>query len=292
MQPLILVSLYKLNCPPPKEQLELLKDASRRVTIAHGSLSVTSGKLVPVYTDLGMAGRLETFTHTVPVGTYLVIEIFFGPGLLDGRNRASIRAKEIATAIEAFKPHLILEKTLEEVANPPGGVIGMAEGPSKLTSIGSVRVEELADEIRETIKFVDSIVDSDIKSHYQLCSRWFWKGHETINQVDKFLSWYIALEIYPALGSADVPNSLRDYLHKNIFPNVEPNRVKERLQLGKMAGLRAEIAHRGLSILNESKISQPDALLDKLEAVLRVVLRQLAGREYDESLDKWVVDDA
>jgi hypothetical protein len=270
----------------------VLGDDTRRITLMYGTPTVQVSQLVPTYVDGVVAGLLAVEQVQAPEGTYLMIEVplTIAPGTMpyDARTVASVQASAMASAIEAAQPRLIAEKSLEEVVYPPGQYGSGNEGPMVFTGVPPVSPEALAPLIVQTVARLDAL-DDDASRKFALSSRWFWKGFETLNQVDRFLSWYIALEIFPAEGTSDVPGRVRDFIQGTFYPEVPPAQVKERLDLGRLTGLRNNIVHDGIRTLGSGSVSDTRGLMLKLDGVLRAVLRFQAGQPYDGSLDKWVL---
>jgi hypothetical protein len=49
------------------------------------------------------------------------------------------------------------------------------------------------------------------EDRFRLSSRWFQKGRDEESMVDRFISWYISLEVYPSQGSTKVTENVRDF---------------------------------------------------------------------------------
>jgi hypothetical protein len=198
-------------------------------------------------------------------------------------------ASAIASAVEATCPNLVAEKSFDEVVYPAGQYGSNNQGPMKFTGVLPMNPDSLVAVIENAVAALDGLSDV-ARRKFELSSRWFWKGFETLDQVDRFLCWYIALEIFPADGTSDVPGRVRDFIQGMFFPEIAPADVKERLDLGRLNGLRANIVHDGIRMLGTGTVRDTSGLMLKLEAVVRATLRFQAGHAYDHSLDKWVVE--
>ncbi|MBW7933224.1 MAG: hypothetical protein H3C62_06325 [Gemmatimonadaceae bacterium] len=272
--------------------MRVLADDTRRITLTYGTPTVQVSQIVPAYVDGAVAGQLATEQIEVPEGTYLMVEVplTVAPGTMpyDARTVASLQASAIASAIEAAQPRLIADKSLEKVVYPVRVYASDNEGPMVFTGVPPVSPETLAPLIVHAVARLDTL-DDDASRKFALSSRWFWKGFETLNQVDRLLSWYIALEIFPANGTSDVPGRVRDFIQGRFYPAIPPAQVKERLDLGRLTGLRNNIVHDGIRTLGSGSVTDTKGLMLKLDGVLRAVLRFQAGQSYDGSLDKWVL---
>lgn len=290
--PPALVVAFKLNCPPPTEQMRILGDSTRRITLMHGTPTVEVSRLAPTYIDGVVAGELVTERIQALEATYLIIEVPlvmpFGTMPYDARSVASEHASAMASAIESSHPHLIAEKSLDEVVYPAGQYGTGNEGPMTFTGVPPAKPEALAPLIVKSVAALDAL-DDEARRKFSLSSRWFWQGFETLNQVDRFLSWYIALEVFPADGTGDVPGRVRDFIQHNFYPEILSSHVKERLDLGRLTGLRADIVHNGIRTLGSGAVRDTTGLMLKLQAVVRAMLRFQTGQPYDRSLDKWVL---
>lgn len=291
----ILLVIYKLNCPPPKYVLALVKDNRRHVWITYDSIKFETSQMVPTFSDGTTRAELRGFKHELPVETYLIIELQFEspPPMMpyEGRAVASAEAAAIAAAVEATEPHVLLEKVVEEVPNSPGRQVSSNVGPMKFTSRPPTAPEQMSTTFKTAIERVAQMTDEE-RSVFAICARWYWKGYETLNEVDRFLSWYIVLEIFPARETTDVTNRVAHFVTNEFHPDSDRQTVKKRLRLGRVTGLRGDIVHSGITLIGSGKVKEVTELMEILEALVRAILRYLSGETYDGTLDKWMRTDA
>ena len=155
-------------------------------------------------------------------------------------------------------------------------------------SKGTATVEDKVDDVLKVYEYIAEVNKED-RDRLILACRWFMKGHDTPNSIDKFLSWFISLEIFPCEGSADVPRMLRDFIHAHINNELEPGYIKRIMELGRISGARADIVHDGLCNIPNDRSQEFSSYIEKLEALVRVSIKHLAGMEYEGELDKWLL---
>src|SRR2546421_674459 len=64
--------------------------------------------------------------------------------------------------------------------------------------------------------------ESAVRDRFRLAARWYAQGWLADNLIDRFLGWFISLEVHPTAGAVDVPKEVRDYLHEKVYPNMRP----------------------------------------------------------------------
>ncbi|OFW33946.1 MAG: hypothetical protein A3J28_05665 [Acidobacteria bacterium RIFCSPLOWO2_12_FULL_60_22] len=223
-----------------------------------------------------------------PQGAFLLIQHSLDPTSLDDEQvQASIRNSEVVALLDLEFGGLVVEKLFEGAVNRPGHVVFAPEGPVLLTARPSVTTEHLKSALSTGVAALGSLSTQD-RQRLRLMSRWYRRARETLNQVDQFLFLYVAIEVFPASGTSDVPRAVRDFLAQHVFRDVDPSNVKERLMLGRITGLRANIVHDGTSSIAANEQKEFSEKLERLEAVTRECMGLLAGRSYSGSLDKWV----
>ena len=126
------------------------------------------------------------------------------------------------------------------------------------------------------------------EDRFRLSSRWFQKGRDEKSMVDRFISWYISLEVYPSQGSTKVTENVRDFLAEEVLDNKNPSEVKKALNLGRITGLRSKIVHNGLSQMSEAEPDNPGEFLEIVESIVRVSLKSQLGLDYGGELDEWI----
>ena len=286
-----LVVIYRANCPSPKEAVKILDLPDQTVTLIHGGLKLSTSKLETSFNDQGTVSMLVNREHNFPRDTYVLIEIrfFFERGEVpyEARLRANLRASELACLIETSQPALLTEKVFEDVANIPGRFAATPEGPMTITARQPKSAEELMIEVQKAIGECDALHPYE-RARFQISSRWFQKGIHTLNEIDRFLSLFIVLEVYPAFGSTDVPGKVCEWIGRDLVSHIPKEFIKEKLFLGRITGLRADIVHNGVPVVSRSKVSVPHDFMEIIEVLARLSLTHQLRQPYNGELDKWL----
>ena len=122
----------------------------------------------------------------LPSGSYVVIEAEADPRARSERERVALRIAEVASLITLRHPHLLDEKIFEGVINVPGRFLVWSDGPIRLTAAPAVDPSDVISGFRNSIAAVQEL-DTETQYRFQLASRWFRRGHEVTNEVDRFL---------------------------------------------------------------------------------------------------------
>jgi hypothetical protein len=133
-------------------------------------------------------------TVSLPRDTYLVIEFMVS---LDGglsRRVAGLRVAEVVGLIELCLPGLLIQKIYQGAVNTPNGMTLWLEGPVRVVGrsvrAGAVIGASLGSELIALTR-----LDAGSRERFQLASRWFARGLETLNQIDKLIYFWTVLEI-------------------------------------------------------------------------------------------------
>jgi hypothetical protein len=129
---------------------------------------------------------------------------------------------------------------------------------------------------------------SDVADRFALAARWFRRATESGNLIDQALFYYLTLEVFPTMSRADVPNRVAQYLAAQLYSEFDWKVVKRRLDLGRIAGFRAEIVHRGRASVDQSERASVLSYVERLRAMSRTCLRLLAGLPPGDDLDRYV----
>ena len=282
------MSVYRLAAPPPQKKHLLAELDGTRVFLVPGPFPVERAIPVHHYGDRVVEMTMGTERVSFPQGAFLVMQQEVNRSVGGGEQmEARLRSSEIVALLDMDFRGLVAEKLFEGAVTSPGHFIWAPEGPVRLTARPSVTPEQLTSALSDGVAALDSLPTPN-RERLRLMSRWYRRAQETLNQVDKLLFLYIAIEVFPASGRDDVPNAVRDFLAHHVFPDIEPVEIKERLMLGPITGLRADIVHDGKSAIADSEQKGFSEKLDRLEAITRESMNILVGRAYAGSLDRWV----
>jgi hypothetical protein len=192
------------------------------------------------------------------------------------RTELALAISELVASMMLIHPWLIGEKIFEGPVSDDTEFTYMADGPFSLATPQEIDPAELSTSMKERFDTLQSLEPSQ-RSRFGLSSRWFLRRCEAQNPVDKLLFWFISLEIFPSEGKMDVVRAVRNLIHQNLYPDIAPGVISERIGIGRIHGLRSEIVHEGLSHVDLPNDRKFDLALNKLEAICRVCLRILAG---------------
>lgn len=286
-----LVSIYRVNCPPPEDEVILISDDKVEVKIINGEIKLNTSRMKTVFTEEGTASEMRNEKHSLNEDTYLIIENWFVVPWDDipysYRVNTEMQNSEIASAVEVTESNLISEKIFEDVVDTEGRNVAMPKSPTKITSRPFTKPGNFSENVRESIENLRGMPDKS-EDRFRLSSRWFQKGRDEEGMVDKFISWYISLEVYPSQGSTKVTENVRDFLAEEVLDNKNPSEVKKDLNLGRITGLRSKIVHNGLSQMSEAEPDNPGEFLEIVESIVRVSLKSQLGLDYGGELDKWI----
>ena len=286
-----LVSIYRVNCPPPEDEIILISDDKVEVKIINGEIKLNTSRMKTVFTEEGTASEMRSEKHSLNKDTYLIIENWFVVPWDDipysYRVNTEMQNSEIASAVEVTESNLISEKIFEDVVDTEGRNVAMPKSPTKITSRPFKKPGNFSENVRESIENLRDMPDKS-EDRFRLSSRWFQKGRDEEGMVDKFISWYISLEVHPSQGSTKVTENVRDFLAEEVLDNKNPSEVKKDLNLGRITGLRSKIVHNGLSQMSEAEPDNPGEFLEIVESIVRVSLKSQLGLDYGGELDKWI----
>jgi len=147
--------------------------------------------------------------------------------------------------------------------------------------------QDLSAQIASNLSILDQLSPED-RERYQLVARWFRKGHEMESPIDRFISWYTALEVYPSMNTTNIPKAVCELLKNKVYPKLEESEIKTRLSLNDIRGRRCSIIHGGKAFLRAKEEQNFLDLLEKLRAISATCLRILAGLSPGQDLDKYM----
>ncbi|MDZ4165588.1 MAG: hypothetical protein U1C55_10730 [Smithellaceae bacterium] len=280
-----------------QEPVTLVASKNIRATIMPGPLEFARAVPIQLHVQGAVRMTLGVERHRTTDGQFLVISYIRDPnagpvekGAFTGYPRrvdAALATAQVAALILLSHPGLIAEKVFDGVVSDPQNVTFHPEGPLTISTPHMLDPVELSASVQERLALVDTF-DETKQSRFRLSSRWFLRGHEAKKPVDRFLYWFIALEVYPAEGRTKVVSAVRNLLVATVYPDVSPGLLSERLSIGRIHGIRSRIVHEGLSHVDLPLDPEFHQALDKLGAISAVCLRVLAGLSPGDDLDRWV----
>ena len=280
------ISIYSLTMAPPQENL-LVSEDDIRITLTSGPLSFSHSVPLKRFTAGAASMTMGKRQINLPSGSYIVIELLLKSFEYSERERVALAVAEVAGLITLHHPHLLDEKLYEGVITPSNEAVIWSEGPLTLTASPSVTPDTVTGTFQSDFSKVQQL-DTDDRLRLQLASRWFRRGHEALNQVDKFLFWWTVLEIYPAKGTTHVARETANLLQLSIYTRINASEIKRKLELGPMHSMRGKIVHRGQAFVEDSEQSIFERRLEKLCATASVCLRLLAGMSPGDDLERFI----
>lgn len=140
-----------------------------------------------------------------------------------------------------------------------------------------------------TLKDLESD-DAELLRRYLLMAKFYAKSVIYDPSEEKFLFLWTILEIYPMMGTPKGKTNVKtnvktvsQYLSQIL--NLEADDVMQKLELGKMYGLRSGLVHAGQLDVTLEELGD---LTGKLEAVVRTILRNIGNLHYQNDLDEYL----
>lgn len=279
------VGIFRLNAPDPPSPLVLPQTDRCRIEIRPGPLAFSISVPITKFTGDSAFATIGIEEKRLPEGVYLLIEVLSqdGAGIPGDPSNRPAGIAEVITAVELAAPNLVVEKAYEGIINRPDAIGLASDGPMVLSARGPTDLTQSAPLISEILLKVQAL-PPDRRDRFQLASRWFRRGIEARNLIDKFLHWYIALEVYPCEGKQDVPGGLRDYLKAHFFPEEDPGALSTAFNLGRIAGFRADIVHNGKANVPLNETPRISGYLRTLEVLVRASLGEMLGERNADGL--------
>lgn len=145
------------------------------------------------------------------------------------------------------------------------------------TSRASGQFDEAA--LAKTNGLIDTFHTSPaLDNRVRLCLHWYLRGIMGKPNMDKFLSLWLALEVWSQSWHI---NDIVDKIQTRLLPGYDKARVKAGLELGQMFGRRADLVHNGDATYGEKE----QKYVNRLENILEECLRHDLGLELKEVLD-------
>jgi len=226
--------------------------------------------------------------YELPPDSYLLIRLSVDvTDPASARTTAALRVAEVTCAFDLRYPGLIAEKLYEGTVNEPGRFVLMGEGPLRITAQPHREPKDVAEGISGDLASLRALSGQD-RERFQLAARWFRRGQEAINLVDRLLFLWAVLEIYPAMGKRNVANAVSQLLHGWLYQDLTSREIKDNTDMGRIEGERGRIVHRGKAFVTPDEEERYSDYLERLQATAATCLRILAGMPPGDELDKYV----
>lgn len=285
-EPVPYVAIYRAYNPPPTQSFSVDSRFGVRVTMTPGPIEFTHPTPLVRTRSGGNSIVLGRNEISLPTDSYVLIEAPLVSLDEAQRQRVILRVAEAASLLTLRTPYLLSEKIYEGSLASAGRAVLFREGPMRLSVGPAVEASEILDDFARDLSTAEGLADSQYQ-RFLLASRWFRRGYEAENWVDKFLFWWTVVEVYPGEGQPNTVKRIRDVLAGELFTDRDTGDVKQLLRLGHIYELRKQIVHQGRAFAGISDGDFGD-LLDRLQAIATVCLRLLAGLPPGDDLDKYL----
>lgn len=290
LPPVRYLAVYRVNLPPPERDVYSENDPDFQVLLSCGPVEFSHSVPVIEYEPPGVGMTMAERHVELPRDSYLLIRTNVQTAdPASARMTAALRIAEATCLFDLTYPGLIAERLFHGAVNEPGQYLFLPEGPLRLSAQPKRDVTIVAEEIAERLASLDKLAAGE-RERFRLASRWFRRGQETLNQVDKLLFLWTVLEIYPAQGFMEVSDRTCELLSDRVYDDLTAQDIKSKTDIGRIEGMHGRIVHQGKAFVAPNEMNEFSSHLDRLEAVCATCLRILAGIPAGEDLDKYVRD--
>lgn len=287
--PINYLAVYRANILAADQPLYIERGRQFSLALHPGSFAFSVSQPIVSQTPPAAGVTMGIREIQVPPGSYWVVELqFSGVDPSSIRRLAALRVAETLSTIELRFEGIVLDRLFEGAINTPGGaLIMLPEGPLRLTAAPVRDAEDVATQLTGDFRALASLPE-DQRERFRLASRWFRRGREALNPIDKLLFWWTALEIYPAEGSKKVSRLVSELVAKHTYKGLSPQQIKTKLKLGRIEGKRADVVHKGQAFVHSSEEDEFSQYVDILDSVVTTCLRVLAELPPGDGLDKFL----
>lgn len=277
--PLPFVSIFQLNQVAPTEPVPILQRDLLEAVLHPGPIAFRQTTFIPRHSPPSVVSEQVSTQRFFKPGSYLLIHQYL-PSNPDPSDapRASIRADSIAALFETRFQGIVITRAFEGVIDPPNAWVWHPMHPMTMTARPATSPEEVATSIGQDLGKIEAL-DPEERARFQLAARWFLRGVQADDPLDRFLYWWTVLELYMG-GTKVITKIKKDLRFRQLCPDVKQSEFAARL--GQLDKLRNSIVHDGVAIVeNEQRM---DALLPRMRALAVMCLRLWMGSEPSEDL--------
>lgn len=285
---MIFGTFYRLNWPAPHVPAQLLRDDRSYVRIENCQPQLTAGDVTVEH--VGLQARITPVhvTHQLPRGNYLSLQSNLSSDAGSGAVLAAkVRHAGLAATLELQWPGIIERCVWENVLQTPDVFHLAKEGPLRFCAPIQASAAEIQDRYLDDRRRADAL-PSETQARFELASRWYMRGVDAESPVDRFLCFFIALEVFPSLKRTDVVRAVTELVQREVAPGIDYATVKERIGIGQIVGIRGDIVHLGLAVVDVTRNADFALRLQQLEAIARVCMRILVGMPPGPALEQYL----
>lgn len=286
--PISYLTVYRAALTPPGSDLYVASMQDLEIKLSPGPVEFSFTIPVVRHTP-PVAGLTPAQRHVkLAPDSYVVIRIRVdAPDPTSARTTAALRAAEAACVFDLRYPGLLAEKVYEGTVDEPGRFIFMGEGPLRISAQPDRDPKDVADRMATDFGHLEGLPEAE-RARFQLAARWFRRGQEVTNLVDRLLFLWTVLEIFPAMGKRKVSNTASRFLGERLYQDLSAEEIKQRTKLGRIEDLRGGIVHKGKAFVVAAEEERFSDCVQRLEAIAVTCLRMLAGMAAGDELDKYV----
>ena len=284
---IIYLAIYRANLRAPESELCVASTPEFEIKLSPGPIQFSYTVPVLHYRPSAVGITTAQQHRDLPPDSYVLMRVRLGAmDPASARSEAALRVAEATCIFDLRCPGLICEKLHEGTVDKPGQYVFMPEGPLRVTARPDEDPEDVGHKVAGDFASLGDLSQGD-RDRFRLAARWFRRGQEALNLVDKLLFLWTVLEIYPAMGRK-VSNTTSRFLSERLYQDLSSHEIKERTKLGRIEGLRDGIVHKGIAFVAAAEEERFSGYLQRLEAIATTCLRILAGMPPGDELDKYV----
>lgn len=291
--PVQYLAVFQANMVAPESELAVSQADDFELLLTPGPVEFSYG--VPMVTESPPAAGMTMGLQAVklPPASYIVVKAKFRDvDLTTVRVSAPLLVSETVCLFDLAYPGVVSRRLFEGAVSEPGNLVFLPPGPLRLSAQPVREPKEMAQEVASRLSALEQLTSED-RERFRLASRWYRRGQQTLDMIDRLLFLWTVLEIYPAKGAKNVTRRVCELLSAQVYPDLDSEMIKEKTKLGRIEGMRGIIVHEGKSFVLPDEEDEFSDYVDRLQAVVYACLDSLAGRRSQtEGLDKYLLESA
>lgn len=152
-------------------------------------------------------------------------------------------------------------------------------GSIKIVSKEFPSISEIFNNLSILNDQIESMSEKD-KNLFKISSRWYMKGMEAENQIDRFIFWFTVLETYPYdenKNKTNIPKNVIRLISRSIQVDGTEQQLIKRFKLNDMYRIRVKIIHSGNIFFDKKEKEKFDKIMQILE-ILSLIIVKIQGR--------------
>ena len=289
LPPITYLAIYRANLRAPESELCVASTPEFEIKLSPGPIQFSYTVPVLHYRPSAVGITPAQQHRDLPPDSYVLMRVRLGAmDPASARSEAALRVAEATCIFDLRCPGLISEKLHEGTVDKPGQYVFMPEGPLRVTARPDEDPEDVGHKVAGDFASLGDLSQGD-RDRFRLAARWFRRGQEALNLVDKLLFLWTVLEIYPAMGRK-VSDTTSRFLSERLYRGLSAPQIKEKTKIGHIEGLRGRIVHQGEAFVKPEEEEHVSDCVDRLQTIAAMCLRILAGMPAGDDLDKYLRD--